>query len=206
MLLPREIAKRPWRDQLRLRKDLKNGSLSKSEDGVKLGAHERQGQLAKGSKRQHVFDEVTNTRRAGVHLVKDVMMHPFFVRAFELLINKLGWRVPATDSRPPSQWQTVKEDRVVNQCSFLHANWQRREDLESKGRRCDSYQIGGIREERKNLSARDSNDRLSLEQMFKQGAGRKLDLGWFFPRVRASIERLESCFDLTPAVLKEGGK
>ena len=152
-------------------KDLKNGSLAKLKNGMKLGAHERQGQFAEGWKRQRVLDAVADARRARVHLVKDVMVHPFSVRAFQLLINKLKRRVPAADSRPPPQRQTVKKDRLVDQSSFIHANRHGREDLEAKGRRSDSHQIGGIRKECKNLPTRDGNDHLNLEQMFKHCSG-----------------------------------
>ena len=119
------------RAQSRMRKNLKNGSLAKLKNGMKLGAHERQGQFAEGGKRQRVLDAVADVRRARVHLVKDVMVHPFSVRAFQLLVDKLKRRIPAADSRPPPQRQTVKKDRVVDQCSFIHANRHRGDDLES---------------------------------------------------------------------------
>ena len=99
------------------------------------------------------------------------MVHPFSVRAFQLLIDKLQRWIPAADSRPPPQGQTVKKDRVVDQCSFIHANRHRGEDLEAKGRRSDSHQIGGIRKECKNLPTRDGNDHLGLEQMFQHCSG-----------------------------------
>jgi hypothetical protein len=168
------------RAQSRMRKDLKNGSLAKLKNGMKLGAHERQGEFAEGWKRQRVVDAVADARRARVHLVKDVMVHPVSVRAFQLLINKLKRRVPAADSRPPSQRQTVKKDRVVDQSSFIHANRHGREDLEAKGRRSDSHQIGGIRKECKNLPARDGNHHLSLEQMFKHCSGSYVWDGFLF--------------------------
>jgi hypothetical protein len=157
--------------QSRVREDLKDGSLPKFENRTKLCPHQRQGKVAKGLKGQRVSDLVTNSRRAGVHLVKEMMVHPFSIRALQLLIDKLEWRVPAIDSRSPSQRQTVKKDRVIDKCSFLHANGQRGEDRKAKGRRSDSHQIGGIGEKGKKLRARSSNDRLSLEQMFQHCVG-----------------------------------
>src|SRR4029077_5945007 len=127
-----------------IRKPLKNGFLAKLEDGVKLGADERQRQFAKRWERQRIVDAITNARLAWLQLIKDVVMHPLSVGSFQLLINKLDRWVPAADSCPPRQRQAVKKDCVVDECSFFHANWQRGENPEAKGGRGDSYQIGGI--------------------------------------------------------------
>ena len=85
-----------------------------------------------------------------------------------MLINEFEWRIPAADSRRPAQRQTVKENRLVDECSFFHADWQRRK--RAKGGRCDSHQIGGISKESENLPARDGDDRFSLKQIFKHGS------------------------------------
>ena len=145
--------------------------FGETEKWNEVGRARAAGPVRRGGKRQRVLDAVAEARRARVHLVKDVMVHPFSVRAFQLLIDKLTAGIPAADSRPPPQRQTVKKDRVVDQCSFIHANRHGGEDLEAKGRRSDSHQIGGIRKECKNLPTRDGNDHLSLEQMFQHCSG-----------------------------------
>ena len=117
---------------LRLSKDLKNGSLSKLEDGVQFGADERQGEFAEWWKGQRVVDVVADARLARLQLVKDVTMHPLSIGSFQLLINKFEWGIPAADSRPPAQRQTVQEDGVIDEGSFFHANWHRRANLEAE--------------------------------------------------------------------------
>ena len=119
-------------DQLRRRKDLTNDFLSKLEDGMKLSAHQRQGEFAEWWKGQRKLDAVADARFARLQLVKDVMMHPLSVRSFQLLINKLEGRVPAADSRPPPQGQPVKKDRVVDESAFFHSNRNRRANLEAE--------------------------------------------------------------------------
>ena len=66
-------------------------------------SHERQDNVAEGRKRQRKAHSITHERLSGVRFLEGMVMNPFAIRALQLLIDKLKWRIPAADPRPPAR-------------------------------------------------------------------------------------------------------
>ena len=165
-----EIAQIRWQRQLRYwllpRKALENRAAPKVKDTAKLGTNERERQVTDWRKRQCVKHPVPHARPARLQLFKSVPMNPFAIRTFQLFVDKLARRIPRTNPRPPAHRQSVEQNPVVNQRSFLHPGGHLRQNLKSKRWRSQSDEICGIGEKGKDVVSRSRNRGLRLEKMF----------------------------------------
>ena len=111
------------------------------EDASKFRSYERQRNVTERRKRQGIAHPVPHERLAGVRFFEGMVMNPFPIRAFQLFIDKLVWRIPAADPRPPAHRQPAKKNLIVDKRSFLHANWERREDLKTERWRRKPHEV-----------------------------------------------------------------
>ena len=81
-------------------------------------------------------------------------VNPLRVRTFQGLIDKLKWRIPFGNFRPPFDGQASNFEPVINQSSFLNIKRLQGGDVKIKFGRRDAFEVSGVGEKIENFRNR----------------------------------------------------
>ena len=76
--------------------------------------------------------------------LKTMLVNPLLVRTLNLFVHKSKWRVPSRNPCFPAHGYPVQNNAVLNDCSYLHLNLARCDNLKMQPWRSDAPQISSV--------------------------------------------------------------
>ena len=83
-------------------------------------------------------------QRSSINLLELMRVFPQTVRAAQLSIDELKWWLPNGDLRTPPNRNSPHLQSVVDESSFTHHDWGRRQNPELQRWWCDGLKILGV--------------------------------------------------------------